>query len=539
MKSKSEQFRTLLNSNELEFIMEAHNGLSATITERTGFKGIWASGLSISTAMGVRDSNEASWTQVLEVLEFMSDATSVPIMLDGDTGYGNFNNMRRLIQKLEQREVAAVCIEDKTYPKTNSFIGENQKLADIDEFCGKIKAGKDSQLDDAFSIVARIEALIAGWGMSEALVRAEAYHAAGADAILIHSRMAHPDEILTFVKEWAGRCPIVVVPTMYYATPTDVFKDAGVSLVIWANHNMRASIAAMESVSEQIFREESLIGVEHTLPTVKHVFDLMNNQELAEAESHYLPSTKDHMSAVILAASRGIELGALTEEMPKCMLPIRGQPILSRIVDLLKSKDISSMNVVLGYMSDTVKIPGIVAIKNEEYETTSEAYSLSLVAEKLNGPTIVMFGDILFRPYIVDYLREAEGDIVLVVDASFSERRIGSATLAQNLVICSEAFEGKYLYEEEDIYLRSFGDENTKSVHGEWTGLAKLSATGVERVKSELSSMSEDGSLSTALMTKVFQRIVEAGDKISVIYISGHWLDVDNIADLAEAKDFV
>ena len=90
----------------------------------------------------------------------MSDATSIPILVDGDTGYGNFNNMRRLVKKLESIGVAGVCIEDKLFPKTNSFIaGENQPLADIDEFCGKIKAGKDSQLDPDFCVVARVEAL--------------------------------------------------------------------------------------------------------------------------------------------------------------------------------------------------------------------------------------------------------------------------------------------------------------------------------------------------------------------------------------------
>ena len=123
---KTSQFRTLLDSQNLEFLLEAHNGISAKIAEESGFKGLWAGGLAISAQYGVRDSNEASWTQVLEVLEFMSDATSVPIMLDGDTGYGNFNNVRRLVSKLEQREIAAVCIEDKLYPKTNSFIASNK-----------------------------------------------------------------------------------------------------------------------------------------------------------------------------------------------------------------------------------------------------------------------------------------------------------------------------------------------------------------------------------------------------------------------------
>jgi phosphoenolpyruvate phosphomutase len=110
MINKTTQFKNLLHSNQLEFLMEAHNGLSAKIVEETGFSGIWGSGLAISAALGVRDNNEASWTQVLEVIEFMSDATSIPILLDADTGYGNFNNVRRLVRKLEQRCVAAMCI---------------------------------------------------------------------------------------------------------------------------------------------------------------------------------------------------------------------------------------------------------------------------------------------------------------------------------------------------------------------------------------------------------------------------------------------
>ena len=169
MSKKTKQFRELLLSKDLEFLLEAHNGISAKIGEEAGFKGLWASGLAISAQYGVRDSNEASWTQVLENIEFMSDASNIPIMLDGDTGYGNFNNVRRLVRKLEQRDIAAVCIEDKLYPKTNSFIdGDKQELADIEEFCSRIKAGKDAQIDDDFSIITRIEAFIAGWGLSEA-----------------------------------------------------------------------------------------------------------------------------------------------------------------------------------------------------------------------------------------------------------------------------------------------------------------------------------------------------------------------------------
>lgn len=203
MIKKNKSLKNLLNSKGLEYLIEAHNALSAKIAENAEFKGVWASSLSISAAMGVRDNNEASWTQVLEVVEFMSDATTVPILLDGDTGYGNFNNVRRLVKKLEQRDIAGVCLEDKLFPKTNSFIkSEQQPLADVDEFCGKLKAAKDAQQDEDFCVVARTEALIAGWGLGEALKRAEAYWQAGADALLIHSKKSTADEILSFMHEW-------------------------------------------------------------------------------------------------------------------------------------------------------------------------------------------------------------------------------------------------------------------------------------------------------------------------------------------------
>jgi phosphoenolpyruvate phosphomutase len=287
---RAARFRRELLSPELAFLMEAHDGLSAKVVEEAGFKGVWASGLSISAALGLRDSNEASWTQVLEVLEFMADAVSVPILLDGDTGYGNFNSVRRLVRKLCQRGVAAVCLEDKLFPKTNSFLGDGQPLADADEFCGKIRAGKDSQTEADFCVVARTEALVSGRGLGEALRRAEAYHAAGADAILVHSKARTADEVLAFAAEWGRRCPLVIVPTTYSGTPVALFRQAGISMVIWANHNLRAALAAMRLVSRRIMEEEGVAGIEGGIASLRDVFELTGERELAEAERRYLPS---------------------------------------------------------------------------------------------------------------------------------------------------------------------------------------------------------------------------------------------------------
>ncbi len=341
--SHAARLRGMLVRPQLDFLMEAHNGLSARIVREAGFEGIWASGLAISAQLGVRDNNEASWTQVVDVLEFMADASDLPILLDGDTGYGNFNNVRRLVKKLGQRGIAGVCIEDKQFPKTNSFIGgERQPLADVDEFCGKIKAGKDAQADEDFSIVARVEALIAGWGLDEALKRAEAYRVAGADALLIHSKLSRADEIVAFAREWAGRGPLVIVPTKYYGTPTDVFRAAGVSLVIWANHLVRAAASAMQSVAREVHAKETLVDVEDRIAPVDEIFRLQDAHEYVDAERRYLGAARAPTTAVVLAAGRGKGLEALTIDKPKVMLPVAGKPLLRRLVDAFKQEGIAA-----------------------------------------------------------------------------------------------------------------------------------------------------------------------------------------------------
>ncbi|MDP6780732.1 MAG: phosphoenolpyruvate mutase [Alphaproteobacteria bacterium] len=537
--SKAAQLRRELTSPELSFLMEAHSGLSAKIVEEAGFRGIWASGLAVSAALGVRDSNEASWTQVLEILEFMSDATTIPILVDGDTGYGNFNNLRRLVKKLCQHDIAGVCIEDKLFPKTNSFIGEAQPLAEIEEFCGKIKAGKDSQLDDDFSLIARIEALIAGWGLDEALRRAEAYHAAGADAILIHSKLATADEVLTFKRDWCDRCPVVIVPTMYYETPTETFSRAGISMVIWANHNLRASISAMRDVCRKIYKEQGLVAIEGEVTSIQDVFELMGNQELAEAEKRYLTSTRKETHGIVIAASRGGKLGDLTENQPKCMVDIRGKPLLRRLVSTLNKGGVRNVTVVRGYKKEKIDLPSITTVDNDSYDTTGEAYSLSRALPHMEGDCILSYGDILFRRFILDALLASTADMVLAVDARGQGHDFHDAGRNVDLVSCTRPFSGDYLEEIEPAAVLKIGNDlSSNEVHGEWIGLARTNARGSEIIRKQLKVMEKAGKLETATLLDIFSAIIDAGHHIAALYVTGHWLDVDDAFDLAEARNF-
>jgi phosphoenolpyruvate phosphomutase len=544
--TRSAQLRQMLDSPQLEFLMEAHNGLSARIVREAGFKGIWASGLSISAQFGVRDNNEASWTQVVDMLEFMADASDLPILLDGDTGYGNFNNLRRLVRKLEQRGIAGVCIEDKQFPKTNSFLnGERQPLADMEEFAGKIAAGKDTQIDGNFSIVARVEALIAGWGMDEALRRAEAYRRAGADAILIHSKLSKADEILTFAREWAHRSPLVIVPTRYYSTPTDVFRQAGISTVIWANHLVRSAATAMQSVAKEIHASETLVNVEDRIVSVDEIFRLQDAEEYAAAERQYLAAAGAARAAVVLAATRGRGLEAITEDRPKVMLPIAGKPLLRWLVDGFKKHNINDITVVGGYRADAIDTAGIKLAVNERYFETDELASLACAVGSLDSDTVISYGDLLFRSYVLRDLVESNADFAVVVDSLGLAP--GDRTL-RDFAYCSRSddrglFGTAVLLER--VTSKSDPNGGTRDPdslpsppQGQWIGMLKVSCRGLAQLKSVLAALRSRPDFDRLDMPALLNALIADGAAIEVMYVHGHWRGVNDLDDLRRAVDF-
>ncbi len=457
-------------------------------------------------------------------------------LLDGDTGYGDFNSMRRLIRKLEQRGVAGVCIEDKIFPKTNSFIrGSAQPLATIEEFSGKIKAGKDAQSDSDFVIVARVEAFIAGWGFEEAMKRAEAYRLAGADAILMHSALRNPTEILQFMKAWAGRLPVVIVPTKYYQTPTDVFREAGVSTVIWANHLMRSAITAMKGTAAQIFKDQALLNVEDKVATLQEVFHLQGESELEEAEKRYLPKHGRQTRAIVLAASQGEALGELTADRPKAMVNVGGKALLWHILDTYRAAGVKDLAVVRGYKKAAVNLTNVKYFDNDAYATTQEVASLACAVEAVEGDVIVSYGDVLLKKYIVQELVETDDDFVVMVDSNYHESR--NKGRAADYVTCSEPSSKRAFYN--TVTLKSVRPESDADVHGEWMGVVKFSQRGAKVVADKLRGLaSEPERLRTMKLPDLLQMLVQGGHAVRVIYTSGHWLDVDSVDDVLVGAQF-
>jgi phosphonopyruvate hydrolase len=288
--NKNENFRRKLASPTLAHAMASHNPLSARLAERAGFDAIWGSGFELSASYAVPDASILSLSTHLEMMRAIASAISIPLIADIDTGFGNAINVSYVVPQFEAAGASAVVIEDKTFPKDTSLrAGGRQELVRIEEFQGKIAAACAARVDPRFTIIARVEALIAGLGQAEAQRRGMAYIEAGADAVLIHSKQKTPDEILEFVAAWKGTVPLVIVPTAYpQLTEADIEKLGKVGLVIYGNHAIRAAVGAMQRVFEQIRRDGGIAAVDDTIPTVRSIIELQGDGHMRALESKFL-----------------------------------------------------------------------------------------------------------------------------------------------------------------------------------------------------------------------------------------------------------
>jgi phosphoenolpyruvate phosphomutase / 2-hydroxyethylphosphonate cytidylyltransferase len=282
--------RRLINAKPIVRILEAHNGITGLIVEKTEvidggnkrqFDGMWLSSLTDSTVKGKPDIEFVDITSRMATVNNILDVTTKPIIFDGDTG-GMTEHFVFNVRTLERLGISAVIIEDKEGLKRNSLFGTDvkQKQAPIEKFAHKIKQGKKAQITDDFMIIARIESLILNAGMDDALKRARAYIDAGADAIMIHSKNKDASEILEFCHKYnkfSRKAPLVVVPTTYSYVTEKQLHEAGVSIVIYANHLLRSAYPAMVKTAETILKNERAIEVEGGCMSIPEILDLLPN----------------------------------------------------------------------------------------------------------------------------------------------------------------------------------------------------------------------------------------------------------------------
>tara|TARA_B110000444_G_C18815626_1_gene584970 strand:- start:149 stop:1465 length:1317 start_codon:yes stop_codon:yes gene_type:complete len=263
--NRMKTLRRLIDSKPIVRILEAHNGLTGLIVEKTeiekdgkkiSFDGIWESSLTDSTAKGKPDTELVDFSSRFSTVEEILEVTTKPIIVDGDTG-GKIDHFKFRVKTLERLGVSAIIIEDKIGEKRNSLFGTSvpQKQDKIKRFCRKIKEGKKSQVTEDFMIIARVESLILQRGMSNALKRAKAYINAGADGIMIHSKEKDGNEIIEFCEKFnnfENRVPLVVVPSTYAHMTESDLKNLGVNVVIYANHLIRSAYPSMVNTAKSI-----------------------------------------------------------------------------------------------------------------------------------------------------------------------------------------------------------------------------------------------------------------------------------------------
>lgn len=279
------RLRRLIDSKDVVRIMEAHNALSGLIVENikgdngVEYDGMWSSSLTDSTSKGKPDIEAVDLSTRINTINEIFEVTTKPMIYDADTG-GIAEHFAFTVRTLERTGISAVIIEDKTGLKKNSLFGNEvaQTQDTIENFCQKIQAGKRAQITDDFMIVSRIESLILEAGMDDAVKRAKAYIEAGTDGIMIHSRQKSPDEVLEFCKTlraYNQNIPIIVVPTSYNQITAKELGEAGINVVIYANHMLRAAYPGMKNVAKSILENDRSLEAEKELLSIKEILDLI------------------------------------------------------------------------------------------------------------------------------------------------------------------------------------------------------------------------------------------------------------------------
>ena len=535
---KAKLLRSLLASPKPIVLVGAHDAISAKLIERNGFDGVWVSSFGLSAAQkSMPDANVLTMTESLEVAKNINAAVKIPVIADCDNGYGNAINVIRTAGEFAAAGIAGISIEDATFPKRCSLYPGKHDLVPLEEMAGRIRAAKSAVSDPDFLLIARTEALISGLGLEEAFRRADAYAAAGADALLIHSKAKSPHEVLEFAKRWKGTVPLVVVPTMFPTASVEELNQAGFKIIIFANQALRASVAAMREQLTILKKEGRAEVIDGAIASLPEIYDLVGVNEFQAAEEAFIPPSDEPISAVILAAGYEEQLGPLIEDKPKTMLEIKGHSILDRQIHLLRAVGIQNINVVRGYQAQAVQIPNVRFFENSNYQSTGIAASLWAAESVLKGRVLVLYGDILFDRTILERVLNAQADVSLAVDRAWydlyrTERRSPDGA---DLVATDQppVHSYRFLPSDKPAAVLKIGQRLKKEeATGEFIGMACFSGQGIQWLKEVYH---EAANFSQASLNDLLQKIIDKGHPVKAVEIYKGWLEVDTFDDYRRA----
>ena len=543
----------LLSEGKPLRFLEAHNGISALIVENTRarlhdrdvkFDGIWVSSFTDSAAKGLPDAELSGAEARASLVEEIAQVTSLPIIVDGDTG-GTFTQLQYLVKRLEFAGAEAVVIEDKVFPKLNSLDPDApQRLEDPKTFAQKIRLGK-SATTGMLDIYARLESLNVGTGIEDAVKRARTYVEGGADGILIHSRSARPDEVLRFAAEYERLCkdmgrrpPLVCVPTTFNLITDEELGMAGFNIVIHANQMLRSGYRAMKEVAELILLNDRSFEADANCSPVREIFQAVGFYRAREDEL----SKVNRLNVIIPAAGRD----PIFNTGPKSLISIASKPILEHQLETLRGAGLRKFVVIRGYMGDQLTRNDVVLIDNDDYESTHSLHSLFLAREYMNQGFLLVYSDILFNREILARLLSSDADSVLMVDNAYRFQR-PDIQKQLDLVISRQKAYTPYrtLNPTRMIEIRSIGKKIERELADhEYVGLAYFSeniAPLLPKIYDDCmiknrGRFHESDSINHASITDFFQELIDRGITLNGLETFKGWMEIHFPEDVKTAE---
>lgn len=539
------RLKEILREKGFVRVVEAHNGMSALLANDTRiqvageesvreFDAFWESSFTDSASKGLPDAEIVSQDSRLSTIQQILDVTSKPIIVDGDTG-GNTENFEYFVHRLENLSVSAVIVEDKKFPKRCSLDADaRQELESPDVFSAKIRRGRNVLVSNDFMIIARIESIIAGYTVSDALRRARKYVEC-ADGIMIHSKDKSPDAVLKFAKEYNIMCeergvrkPLVCVPTTYDTVYENELKEAGFNIVIYANHLLRASYAAMEQVLKTILLHGRAYEANQYCVSVSTIFDTVGFTEIKQKDIESMKRESKTTALILDTVNPDTIPGSVSS------LEVNGKSMLRRQYDSLKRYGITQV-VVAGMHEPR----DAVNVTFYTIDSSNVLHALCTLEEEIAHGFILIFSHILCDPSLIANVLKTTGDIVIVGDSSYPFYRdnLRGTALVRTKEISSRR---EISIVEKQVSAIGLAVKEDTATH-EFTGIAKFSPRGSETLLTICKNYRELKRVPQGLhaFSDVLQGIIDRGFTVHLMETFKGWIAVDTEEGYTCAKETV
>ena len=537
-------------------IIEAHNGLSALIAQKAQvlqngntieFDGFWESSFTDAASKGMPDAEIVGQDSRSHTIDEILNVTTKPLIVDGDTG-GSPAQFEYFVKKLERLGVSAVIIEDKVFPKRCSLdTSAMQTLEDPNLFAQKIHRGNEVKFHDDFMIISRIESLITGTGLEDALKRTEIYIKAGVNGIMIHSKKDKPDDIFAFAAEYKKLCKrlksrplLVCVPTTFNLITDQELAEHGFNIIIHANHLLRAAHKAMKASAETILLNDRSFEAEPLCTSVSETFEVVGFERIKEKDQEY--SKEQRLSVVIPAAGRDERF----PNLPKALVKVGGKPILEHQLEIIHKVGLRKIALIRGYAGDQFDQTDISYYDNPDFDSKYSLHSLFCAQNSMENGFILLYSDVLFSEAIFRTLIASEGDIVLLVDNSYRYHR-HEIDKRLDLVISRKKRSSYYrtLQPSTMTEVTRIGKKIDKNkADFEFFGIAYFSEKGAETIRKVYKDCLENAkgpfheadSFDMASVTDLIQEAIDREFTVNALEVYKGWIDIHNPIDVEIAE---